>query len=219
MYQLNQDSTAFHKEQFCESFLPWLTKIVKGEYAGSGAFAKSPKDVQGRWREVLRKVDKAERKRVARIMNDQCPSTTAMQDTFLAEQNRNLMNAFAAGRIEKNEPVMFVDMFVNVYELSLANQIVKTRREPDHDMDFHDERSWVDKMEFFRNYEGARTIQEAIAEYHHRLAPPISIMVVNKIQDDVNVYIGYTMAMNRVIGSLMASPKIYPMQIDLVIIG
>merc|ERR1740131_91894 len=209
MYQLNQDSTAFHKEQFCESFLPWLTKIVKGEYAGSGAFAKSPKDVQGRWREVLRKVDKAERKRVAKIMNDQCPCPTAKQDTFLAEQNRNLMDAFAAGRIEKNEPVMFVDMFVDVYELSLANQIVKTKQGPDHDMDFHDERSWVDKMEFFRNYEGARTIKEAIFEYHHRLASTISILVPNKIQDDVNVYIGYTLAMNEAIASLMGTePKI-----------
>jgi len=45
-------------------------------------------------------------------------------------------------------------------------------------------------------------------------------MIPNKIQDDINIFIGYTLKLNQIIANILSTNKeICPMQIDLVIIG
>merc|ERR1712087_611420 len=106
-------------------------------------------------------------------------------------------------------------MFLDIYELSRMDQIINGKE------DFKSEQEWCDTKRFFKDCKGADCIEKGLIEFKHRLAGGgMQKMVPNKIQDDINVYIAYTLKVNQVIANILSANKqCCPMQIDMVIIG
>lgn len=122
-------------------------------------------------------------------MNTQCPG-----GGFLAAQeNKNMFTAIAVG--QKNN-IDLLSLIMDVYELAHIDEIINKRRK------FRDQESWAMKCKFFtdqNNTKNANIIRRAIPEFTKRISGggPAD-MVVNKIEDDINVYISYVMMMNEV---------------------
>ncbi len=143
----------------------------------------------------------------------QCPNA-GFQDSG---KNANLLKTIAVG---SSNQIGLISMFIDMFELSHIDQIMNNKTE------FRTETEWVEKCNpFFKNYKqninAKNIIRRAMTEFKHRLAGSgLQEMIVNKIEDNINIYIEYILQINNIIKNIMDSNKeILPLQIDVVILG
>eukprot|EP01084_Bolivina_argentea_P104518 187136_1 len=208
MDELNQTASGFEDVNFCATFFKVLKAIVKGEItAQDEENVFLPKEVDWSACNDKKLVDEA-----AKFMNIQCPNA-GFQDSG---KNANLLKTIAVGR---SNQIPLISMFIDMFELSHIDQVINNKEE------FRTETEWVEKCYFFKNYKqnikAKDIIRRAMTEFKHRLAGSgLQQIIVNKIQDDINIYIEYILEINNIIKNIIDSNKqICPLQIDVVILG
>jgi len=158
-----------------------------------------------------------------KYMHEQCPGGGGGHNSNVggvfahADENRALYRTVAVGR--KNE-IELLSLIMEIYELSHIDNIVRKERK------FKDPSQWKADCKFFnKNKKPGDMLIRAILEFNKRIAGggPAEL-IMNPIQDDINVYVGYTMMLSRIIAKLVKGAEaqkvaVCPFQVDLVICG
>eukprot|EP01084_Bolivina_argentea_P042384 78148_1 len=204
MDTLHENHSAFKDPKVCKTFFKVFKAIVNGKYDSMfGDVVLLPEDME--W-----DCDEKDIKEAQEFMNAQCPGGGFVTSA----ENKNLFKTIAIGR--KNH-IELLNIIITIYELAHVQEIIDAKR------DFNCTDSWTAQCRFFaKNKKEGNILRRSIPEFKKRISGggPRGF-IVNRIEDDINVYIEYVLLMNTVIRNIMSSDEngVCPLQVDLVIVG
>jgi len=195
-------------EDVAENVFRVLEQIVNGEYHDDFTGAQlTPADIE--WDISQEDIESAQ----------QWIESLCHGGKFPLSENTNMYKTVAVGR--KNQ-IELLTLMMDIYELARVDELV-TPRANKRGFANNNITAWAAKTELRNTFshDHTKTLQNAIAEYTKRISGGgPSQMVAHPIEDDINVYIEYTLLMSSIVHNLTkAEDEIVPFQIDFVILG